>query len=1118
MPGTGNELGALNTANNPETINGLMQGTNYDAWVRSNCAGTSIMISGAFDGPLTGGTPKGIELYVMDDIADLSVYGIGSANNGGGSDGEEFTFPSVSVSAGQYIYITTDSAQFNNFFGFDADYISGSMLINGDDAVELFYQGNAVDVFGDINVDGTGQTWEYLDGWAYRINGMQPTTLFADTDWNYSGINALDGETTNGTAATPFPNGTFTTVHAVSAWVGPVSFMTMFSEDASVTAFTAPNTGCGLGATDTVSILIENFGVDTIFSFDVCYVMNAGTPACETVTDTILPGGVYAHTFTATVDLTTPGQYDFDAYVTVAADINNGNDTLNGYSIQSVQTISSLPYSEDFEAGPGGWAGNGDWQHGVPAGPTINTTASCGSGTMAWMTNLTGTYSPNANFTVESPCIDFSSLTSDPVIVFDHNRELETNWDRAWLESSIDGGATWTKVGSGLTGVNWYNNTASEYWEGTSGAWLNSAHVLNGLAGQSAVRLRFIITSDGSVQQDGFAFDNINIQAAGALVSAAPSAIISPLDDCGLTANEFVIGEFTNQGSDTLFSFDVCYILNGGTPVCETVTDTILPGGTYQHTFATTGDFSTVGANSIDLVITAATDLSSCDDTLALTVNNKQLISNYPYLETFENGQGGWTEDNTVNGSWEFGTPAQANINTAYSGTNAWVAGGLTGGYNANENSSVNSPCFDFTNLQPSSWVAMKVYWDCENSWDGANLQISDDGGTTWQNVGAFGSPNNWFNDNTINSSPGGSQEGWTGNGTEWVIAKHELDDTLIGKTDVAFRINFGSDGSVQQNGFAFDDFAIGTAPTINIGPDYVGCGSYEIDPGQTGMYEWFTQDTSALPTTYPHSNGSSAIFQNTGTSDTTYNAIVIFTDSLGLCASDTAMLTLNPAPFVDLADVSNCPGDTAWFSVDTSSVYTYSWSTGSTTDSAMVTVPGPVTVTVTHTGTSCATSDSVNVYQVASVDLAATFSGCQGDSVLIDAGANYAMYNWDNGSTSQMIYVSITDTVMVTVTDSIGCMSMDSSIVTINALPTPTISGGLDTICVNHDLTLDAGAGFSAYAWSTSGTAQMETVSGTVLGVGTHVISVNVTDGNSCSNADSITVVVDACTDIDIN
>jgi len=174
-------------------------------------AANDLVISAAYDGPLTGGLPKGIELYVINNIADLSLYGVGSANNGGGTDGEEFTFPTVSVSAGTYIYAASDSAKFNDWFGFDADYVTGTANINGDDAVELFFNNAVIDVFGDIAVDGTNQPWEYLDGWAYRNNSTGPDgSTFVLGNWSFSGKNALDGESTNALAVTPIPVGTYT--------------------------------------------------------------------------------------------------------------------------------------------------------------------------------------------------------------------------------------------------------------------------------------------------------------------------------------------------------------------------------------------------------------------------------------------------------------------------------------------------------------------------------------------------------------------------------------------------------------------------------------------------------------------------------------------------------------------------------------------------------------------------------------------------------------------------------------------------------------------------------------------------------------------------------------------
>ncbi len=169
-----------------------------------------LIISGVIDGPLAGGTPKAIEFYVANDISDLSHYGFGSANNGGGSDGQEFTFPAVTATRGDYIYVATETTGFTAFFGFAPDYTSSAASINGDDAIELFFDGMVSDVFGDVNVDGTGEPWEYMDGWAYRVDQTGPDgSTFILANWTFSGPDALDGETTNASAATPWPIGSF---------------------------------------------------------------------------------------------------------------------------------------------------------------------------------------------------------------------------------------------------------------------------------------------------------------------------------------------------------------------------------------------------------------------------------------------------------------------------------------------------------------------------------------------------------------------------------------------------------------------------------------------------------------------------------------------------------------------------------------------------------------------------------------------------------------------------------------------------------------------------------------------------------------------------------------------
>ena len=72
---------------------------------------------------------------------------------------------------------------------------------NGDDAIELFYNGNVIETFGDINVDGTGQPWEYMDSWAYKDSSG--TVSFSGGNWIFGGVNCTDGSTTTFNSTCP---------------------------------------------------------------------------------------------------------------------------------------------------------------------------------------------------------------------------------------------------------------------------------------------------------------------------------------------------------------------------------------------------------------------------------------------------------------------------------------------------------------------------------------------------------------------------------------------------------------------------------------------------------------------------------------------------------------------------------------------------------------------------------------------------------------------------------------------------------------------------------------------------------------------------------------------------
>jgi len=204
----------------------------------TNLPSASLIITGVIDGPLSGGLPKAIELYATADIPDLSSYGVGFANNGGGTDGIEFTFPSQSASAGSFITIASEQVGFQAYFGVLPDFVEGSAIINGDDAIELFFDGQVIDVFGDVNV--AGGEWNYMDGWSYRHDYSSPSSMFNIAEWILTGINAIDSCTSNAACASAFPFHTYQ--HSIVSPTSPPTLSpTPQPTEAPVTAPPTPN-------------------------------------------------------------------------------------------------------------------------------------------------------------------------------------------------------------------------------------------------------------------------------------------------------------------------------------------------------------------------------------------------------------------------------------------------------------------------------------------------------------------------------------------------------------------------------------------------------------------------------------------------------------------------------------------------------------------------------------------------------------------------------------------------------------------------------------------------------------------------------------------------------------
>ncbi|UII29643.1 T9SS type A sorting domain-containing protein [Fulvivirga ulvae] len=235
----------------------------------------------------------------------------------------------------------------------------------------------------------------------------------------------------------------------------------------------------------------------------------------------------------------------------------------------------------------------------------------------------------------------------------------------------------------------------------------------------------------------------------------------------------------------------------------DTLVSHIFPGG---------------GTYEVSLVVET---VLGCTDTLSQIVSvfetTNETINNEVYLETFNIGNGGWisTRDNNnanglaSNSSWQI---------THINNSPAWVtANDTTGVFNDNENSWVESPCFNL-----DLWERPKIDMDIRyftDKFEGATLQyaISDEkNDEKWETLGEVEGGINWFNSSGVAASPGEQTIGWEGGTGEWKKARISLDDVKenAGGKPVRFRIAFASLelGNGRENnydGFAFDNFAI---------------------------------------------------------------------------------------------------------------------------------------------------------------------------------------------------------------------------------------------------------------------------------------------------------------------
>ena len=158
-------------------------------FITSTVMGQTPIITMILDGDCSGGNPKVLEVYA-DGAVDFTNYSLEKQSNGG-TWGTTYDLSPIGTITDDFVYIYSDdpvfATEFPNATNTHAA-IGTVMSVNGDDGLRIIETatGTSIDEYGVTGVDGTGEVWEYKDGYAKRNNSTGPDGLFVPGNWSFS--------------------------------------------------------------------------------------------------------------------------------------------------------------------------------------------------------------------------------------------------------------------------------------------------------------------------------------------------------------------------------------------------------------------------------------------------------------------------------------------------------------------------------------------------------------------------------------------------------------------------------------------------------------------------------------------------------------------------------------------------------------------------------------------------------------------------------------------------------------------------------------------------------------------------------------------------------------------
>jgi len=207
-------------------------------------------------------------------------------------------------------------------------------------------------------------------------------------------------------------------------------------------------------------------------------------------------------------------------------------------------------------------------------------------------------------------------------------------------------------------------------------------------------------------------------------------------------------------------------------------------GGISQAVYNITISPNVIAGNNLTFYLTYLADLTDIhNEQLVLSVGTTGMNAD------FESNNGNFVPNPSSNG-WEWGVSSVAG---AHSGTKIW-------------GTRLNSQYPNYANYQlttPSVYIGNNFmlefwhYYNTEVNYDGGNVKISTNGGTSWTLI----TPEGGYPASNLGVLNG---PGYDGNSGGWVFARFNL--LIYANQNVQFRFTFASDGGVTGDGWFIDD------------------------------------------------------------------------------------------------------------------------------------------------------------------------------------------------------------------------------------------------------------------------------------------------------------------------